>query len=499
MSLISIGASALLVAIPNQSTHIPSNFGILTTQLDHILGTSLDMKIIASTFEIAQITEKKVLSEIDRLNTILGSYLLESEFNRWANTINVEVRLSKELFSVLSQFDYWHQKTEGIINAASAHIAKVWQESSDQNQSPTKSNLFQAVNEANVSHWNLNEQSQSGKRTSEFTIQLHSFAKSFVLNQVANVAMGVKGVQAIVLNSGGDLVVRGDWSEKIMIADPFNSADNGQFLQVLQVENKAVATSGNYKRGFEIAENHYSHVIDPRTGLPAEHIVSATVVHPDPVTAGALSTAFNVMSLGQIENFSKNDPNLEYHVVTKKGLQMTSLNWSGSPVVMNDKANNNTSISYVNLKEKLWSANQELVINLELAKFEGRFRRPFVAVWIEDENHKLIRRIAVWYNKSRWLPELRYWYDAQRKSELDLNSIASATRSAGNYSLVWDGKNDAGQFVNQGKYTVFIEAAREHGSYQLMKQEMNFNGKVRDQSLSGNEEITSASLAYRDK
>lgn len=499
MNAISVGASALLAAIPNQSSHLPSNFGILTTQLDHILGTSLDMKIIALTLEIAQSAEKKVLREMDRLNAILGSFHLESEFNRWTNTMNMEVRISKELFSVLAQFDYWHQKSEGIINAATAHIAKVWQESAGQNQLPSRSNLSKAISEANGVHWNLNEHAQSAKRTSEYAIQLHSFAKSFVLDLAADVAMGEKGVQAIVLNSGGDLVVRGDWSEKIMIADPFNSADNGQVLQVLQVKNKAVATSGNYKRGFEIADNHYSHVLDPRTGLPAEHIVSATVVHADPVTAGALSTAFNVMSVDQIEKFSKEDPNVEFHVVTKDGEQITSPNWSGSPVIMNEKENNLSAISYVNLKDKLWSVNQELVINLELAKFEGRFRRPFVAVWIEDENHKPIRRIAVWYNKSRWLPELRYWFEAQRKSELDLNSIASATRSAGNYSLVWDGKNDAGQLVNQGKYTVFIEAAREHGSYQLIKQEMNFNGKIKDQSLPGNEEITTASLAYRDK
>jgi hypothetical protein len=153
----------------------------------------------------------------------------------------------------------------------------------------------------------------------------------------------------------------------------------------------------------------------------------------------------------------------------------------------------------VNLKDKLWNEKQELVINLELAKFEGRFRRPFVAVWIEDEAGQPVRRLAVWYNKPRWLPDLRYFYAAQRKSEIDMTSFTGATRSAGNYSLNWDGKNDQGQFVKQGKYTVFIEAAREHGTYQLIKQEMNFNGKAQDKPLEGNEEITSASLSYRDK
>ena len=98
-------------------------------------------------------------------------------------------------------------------------------------------------------------------------------------------------------------------------------------------------------------------------------------------------------------------------------------------------------------------------------------------VWNEDEDHKPVRRIALWYNIPRWLPDLRSWYAAQRASEIDVTSITVATRSAGNYSLVWDGKDDAGQFVNQGKYTVFVEAAREHGTYQLMS--IGFQKKYR--------------------
>ena len=77
--------------------------------------------------------------------------------------------------------------------------------------------------------------------------------------------------------------------------------------------------------------------------------------------------------------------------------------------------------------------------------------------------------------------------------------ITSATRSAGDYSLVWDGKNDQGQFVEQGNYTIYIEAAREHGTYQLMKQSMKFDGKAKTQAIAGNEELSAASLVYRTK
>jgi hypothetical protein len=76
------------------------------------------------------------------------------------------------------------------------------------------------------------------------------------------------------------------------------------------------------------------------------------------------------------------------------------------------------------------------------------------------------------------------------------HSIASATRSPGKYSFIWNGKDDAGKLVAPGKYTVFIEAAREHGTYQLMRQEMDFNGAPAKVDLKGNTEIAGASLDY---
>ena len=54
-----------------------------------------------------------------------------------------------------------------------------------------------------------------------------------------------------------------------------------------------------------------------------------------------------------------------------------------------------------------------------------------------------------------------------------------------------------GNFVKAGTYTVVIEAAREHGTYQIIRQEMDFTGTPKQLQLPGNVEIQSASLDYR--
>ena len=131
----------------------------------------------------------------------------------------------------------------------------------------------------------------------------------------------------------------------------------------------------------------------------------------------------------------------------------------------------------------------------------NRTIRPFVVVWIEDEQKTPVRTVALWYGIFKYLTELHSWYavECQRSDkEVDfiMNSISSATRPPGKYKLRWDGKDNTGKFVKAGKYTVGIEASREHGTYQLIRQEMEFKGVPKEIDLPGNLEIASASLDY---
>ncbi|MFY9160758.1 DUF2271 domain-containing protein [Aquirufa ecclesiirivi] len=493
----SLGLAALSVTSPQLLATQSS--GIYVSQMDYLLGTSLDLKIAASHYGAAKKAEASLLAEVKRLSQILGTYHLSTEFNQWMASQGEFKSVSHDLFQVLQQFDTWKEKTGGLINASAEEIAQVWKSASAQNQFPRDENIQAAVHVAQQKHWEINETEQSIARTSQAALQLHSFAKSYVMQKAADVALATEGVHGIVLNVGGDIIVQGNGMDQISIKDPRNFAENAAPYAQILVENKAVATSGDYQRGFEINKQWFSHVMNPLTGQPASEIISATVVHPDAVTAGALSTAFQVMSPEQSQQLASSISDTDYLILTKSGEEYTSPNWSN---LLASNAPNarpsslSTNILMVNQKDKMWTDKQELQIKFELASFEGRFRRPFVAVWVEDENHKPIRRIALWFNKPRWLPDLRSWYAAQREKAIDIASLASATRSPGEYTLVWDGKDDAGQFVKQGKYTVYIEAAREHGTYQLMKQEMNFNGKDQKQTLSGNEEVTGASLNY---
>ena len=154
-----------------------------------------------------------------------------------------------------------------------------------------------------------------------------------------------------------------------------------------------------------------------------------------------------------------------------------------------------------------WDDRFELAVDLELAAQQGlRYHRPYVAVWVEDATGQSVRTLSVWVNTTgrgpRYIRELRRWFTAERDQrdaggpEL-VATVSSATRMPGQYTVTWNGRDDRGNVVEQGSYRVVVEASREHGTYQLMQQELTLAAKPVAAELPGNEEIGRARVEYR--
>ena len=154
-----------------------------------------------------------------------------------------------------------------------------------------------------------------------------------------------------------------------------------------------------------------------------------------------------------------------------------------------------------------WDDRFELAVDLEIAQQQGgRYHRPYVAVWVEDTAGKPVRTLSVWVNTTgrgpRYIRELRRWSSAERDEQAaggpDLvATVSSATRLPGQYTVTWNGRDDRGNVVEQGTYRVIIEAAREHGSYQLMQHELTLATTPVAADLPGNEEIGRARVEFR--
>jgi thiamine biosynthesis lipoprotein len=345
--------------------------------------------------------------------------------------------------------------------------------------------------------WKLDVSRQTATRLVDVPLSINAMAKGYIIDSVGDKAMkSAEPPGQLVINVGGDLRIWGDRKTNVAITSPFRESE----LPIAHVEfsDHAIATSGNYRRGFEIDGERFSHIVDPRTGRPTDRIPGVTVLAPTAAMADALATAFSVLTDEESLEIANRTPYVECLIVLKSGELAKSKGWDSF----------STEHAAAESKSKTESANKELVVGFEIARPANarRFRRPYVAVWVEDEDGFPVRTLVLWIMESkpgpRWHRDLRRWFNSDRYRQLVddkqlIGTVSSATRPSGKYKTVWDGNDDNGDQCKNGKYTLFIESAREHGTYQLIQSEFQLGGEDFTSELKGNVEISAASLDYR--
>jgi thiamine biosynthesis lipoprotein ApbE len=494
-----------------------------------VLGTSLELRFATRQAAQAAAAEAAALAEFDRLGKILSGYDATSEFRQWLATHDEPRQVSPELFEVLALFDRWRERTGGALDASAEAAGRLWKSAAQDGRVPSADELAATVAAMRQTHWRLDPVAHTATHLSAVPLMLNSFTKSYIIERVCAAALAAGHLESAVVNLGGDIVARGPAASTIAIADPLADGENDEPLTLLAVQDRAVATSGGYRRGVEIAGRWYSHLVDPRTGQPVDHVRSATVVSPRATDAGALATALCVMTPEDGLRLAATVPDTECLLVLADGRLVSSSGWRKNEM---PRANVFAAVAAgtPNANADLtigapggWDPSFELAVNFEIATpasssgpggggkggkggkgGRGGAKRPFVAIWIEDQEKFPVRTVALWYHGDRWLPDLRAWIradDQRLKAEGThlVDTISSATRSPGKYTVKWDGKNTAGQPVPRGKYTVFLEIAREHGTHQVLKQELDFSGEPAHVDFPANPELASASFDYRKK
>ena len=148
-----------------------------------------------------------------------------------------------------------------------------------------------------------------------------AIAKGYGVDVVARL-LKAKGVTNYMVEIGGEVITRGinprrvPW--RIAVIKPTDDTLSVSHEQqaVLNVTDKAMATSGNYRRYYYKGGKRYAHTIDPKTGYPVQHnILSATVLADDCTTADAYATAFMVMGLEGAQKILERHPELMAYLI----------------------------------------------------------------------------------------------------------------------------------------------------------------------------------------
>lgn len=433
---------------------------------DHIIGTSLDVWVTAPDEAEAEAAEEAILGEIERLRQIFSTYDPQSEISRLNRTREPMV-VSPEMIGVLKRYEIWQARTQGAFHGQLGQLVQVWKDAEASQREPDARTLSQIVQQLREPGWRIDELARTVTRLNDQPLNSNSIAKGFIIERAAEAARAkAPNLQGLLLNLGGDMSVWGrdetdqpGWT--IGVQDPLHPEDNAPALARLRLHNQAVATSGGYARYYTINGTRHSHLFDPRTGRSADGAASATVIARDNATANALATTLCVLTPAEGLRLVAATPGAECLVIAKDGTQFRSAGFAALeiPIVPLDVATGQTDN-----KADAWPEGYQVSLALTIPSVPAKkYRRPYVAVWVENADAKPVRTITVWGNNPRWIKDLPQWWKFAKNDSTLVKAVSRATRAPGKYNLVWDGKDDAGKALPQGTYTVFVEVHREHG------------------------------------
>jgi len=180
-----------------------------------------------------------------------------------------------------------------LFNPAIGRLIALWGFQSDEpaRQPPDPADIERLVR-ANPRMTDLViEDGRLRSRNPMVQLDFGGFAKGWAIDRVIE-KLRAAGVENAIVNAGGDLRAIGRHGNRPWRVGVRHPRRKDALLAVLEVQgDESVFTSGDYERYFEYQGRRYHHIIDPRTGWPAEGAASVTLIHREAATADAAATA----------------------------------------------------------------------------------------------------------------------------------------------------------------------------------------------------------------
>jgi FAD:protein FMN transferase len=264
--------------------------------VDGLLGTVVELRIEAVDAAAAALAERRALDDIRRLQAVFSVYDPASELCRWRDG-SVDVP-SAELVEVLALAARWHRRSSGSFNPLTGLFTARWRRAEAEGLAPPDVELETLAGAVATLPYEVVD----GRvhRTGDCqSVDLNALAKGWIADRAVASALQTPGVVTVVVNAGGDLAHRGAGSVRVGVENPKRPFDNEPPVDVVQMANAAIATSGGARRGFRVGGRRWSHVLDPRSGRTVEHTLSASVVAADAATADAIATVVGVLPVDE--------------------------------------------------------------------------------------------------------------------------------------------------------------------------------------------------------
>jgi len=284
------------------------------------MGTVIEQKVEVHSVSEGKDICRKVSEVIKELEHKM-SYFIPESFVGQLNSSNggAPVKMDSDTFHVLKTAAEYYRLSNGAFDITAAPLTALWRDGINDQILPLRSAIQRLAPWVSGASIVLDEKNKSARIGKNQSIDLGGIAKGYAADMALKACRSY-GVNSAFINLGGNVHTLGKKTngEPWMIGLQDPRSKRGDFIAALAVSNKSAVTSGDYEKYFEYEGKRYHHIIDPKTGYPANSdLMSATVVSSSSMEADALSTAVFVSGLERGMELIKKSPEAEGVLITK--------------------------------------------------------------------------------------------------------------------------------------------------------------------------------------
>ena len=267
----------------------------LQEQQAYVFGTRVEVIVVSDQPELGRHAISAVLQEFDRLHRNFHAWQ-PSELHELNLAISAgsPQHLSSELADYIREAQELSAQGNHLFDPGIGQLIKLWGFQADEFKAElpaeneikawlkTKPSIADLVIEGNT----------ISSKNRHVALDFGGYLKGVALDRAAAILRS-QGINNALINIGGNVMALGDKAGRKWKVGIQHPRQPGPLATVELADGEAIGTSGDYQRFFEIDGKRYPHLLDPRSGYPANHTQSVTILVPSGSKAGTLSDAYS--------------------------------------------------------------------------------------------------------------------------------------------------------------------------------------------------------------
>ena len=267
------------------------------------MGTTYHITVVTGYFEDTAGLEEEIEKRLKAVNRSMSTYMKDSEISRFNALKNTDEKfyISDDFLQVMMIAKKVYEFTGGAWDGTVDPLVTMWGfgRFGVKDSVPSAEEIKTCLATVGFEQIEISEEKYLRKKNASVSLDLASIAKGYGVDQIADL-IGKKGFKDFLVEIGGEVLASGLRTDgkpwKIGINTPRKDALLNQVYNVVNLQNKALATSGDYRIFFEAEGKRYSHILDPKTGYPVTNrVVSVSVMADNCTLADGLATGIMVM------------------------------------------------------------------------------------------------------------------------------------------------------------------------------------------------------------